>query len=89
MPDFVISALGGAILALIVYSVVNTIGTILFKRTGQQGSGLVRLVYGVSGAALGIFFGLFFIWLLVTGIRSVGAVAEAQVNASAPARSAG
>ncbi len=87
VPDFVISALGGAILALIVYSVVNTIGTILFKRTAQQGSSLVRLVYGLSGAALGIFFGLFFIWLLVMGIRSIGAVAEAQVNASAPARS--
>jgi hypothetical protein len=33
---------------------------------------------------LGVFFGLFFIWLLVVGIRSLGAIAEAQVNASAP-----
>lgn len=81
VPDVVISALGGAILALIVYSLVNTLGTILFKRTGQQQSGLVRLVYGVSGAVLGIFFGLFFIWLLATGIRAVGTLAEAQVNA--------
>ena len=84
VPDFVISALGGAILALIVYSVVNTVGAILFKRTGQQGSGLVRVVYGASGAVVGIFFGLFFLWLLIMGIRSVGALAEAQVNASAP-----
>ncbi|MEP6821479.1 MAG: CvpA family protein [Chthoniobacterales bacterium] len=84
VPDFVISALGGAILALVVYSIVNTIGTILFKRTGQQNSGLVRLVYGVSGAVLGIFFGLFFLWVLITGIRSVGALAEAQVSASTP-----
>ena len=86
LPDFVVSALGGAILALLVYSIVNTIGTILFKRTGQQGSGLVRLVYGISGAVLGIFFGLFFLWLLIMGIRSVGAIAEAQVNASTPVR---
>lgn len=86
LPDFVVSALGGAILALIVYAIVNTIGTILFKRTGQQGSGLVRLVYGISGAVLGIFFGLFFLWLLIMGIRSVGAIAEAQVNASTPVR---
>ena len=56
VPDFIISALGGVILALLVYSLVNTIGTILFKRTGQQGSGLVRLVYGVSGAVLGNLF---------------------------------
>ncbi len=88
VPDFVISAIGGAILALLVYWIVNTIGTILFKRTGQQSSGLVRLVYGLSGAVLGIFFGLFFLWLLIMGIRSVGALAEAQVNASAPSRAA-
>jgi hypothetical protein len=86
VPDFVISALGGAILAMIIYSLVNTIGTILFKRTGQQESGPIRLAYGISGAALGVLFGLFFIWLLITGIRSIGAVAEAQVNASAPDR---
>ena len=86
MPDFIISALGGAILALIVYSVINTVGTILFKRTGQQESRIVRLVYGSSGAFLGLLFGLFFVWLLLVGIRSLGAIAEAQINASAPGR---
>ncbi len=85
LPDFIISALGGAILALVVYAIVNMIGTILFKRTGQQSSSLVRLVYGVSGAVLGLFFGMFFLWVLITGIRSVGALAEAQVSASRPA----
>jgi len=84
VPDFVISALGGAILAMIVYALINTVGTILFKRTGQQSSSIVRLVYGISGGVLGVFFGLFFLWLIVIGIRSIGAVAEAQVNAQAP-----
>jgi hypothetical protein len=60
VPDFVISAIGGALLAMIVYSVINSLGTILFKRTGQQGSSIVRLVWGGTGALLGIFFGLFF-----------------------------
>ncbi len=86
VPDFVISALGGVLLAMVLYSVINSLGTILFKRTGQQESSLVRLVYGVSGALLGLFFGLFFLWLYLVGIRSIGAVAEAQVNASAPGR---
>ena len=85
VPDFLISSIGGALLAMIVYSIINSIGTILFKRTGQQGSSIVRLVWGGTGAILGIFFGLFFIWLLIVGIRSLGAIAEAQVNASAPA----
>jgi hypothetical protein len=87
-PNFVLSAFGGAILAMIVYSVINTVGAILFKRTSQQGAGMVRLVYGISGAVLGVFFGLFFLWLMVVGVRSLGAVAEAEVNARAPANMA-
>ena len=81
-PDFVLSAIGGAILAFIVYAVINTIGSILFKSTAHQTSGIVRLVYGISGAMIGVLFGLFFLWLLIMGIRSVGAIAEAQVSAS-------
>ncbi|MDQ6656269.1 MAG: hypothetical protein M3Y80_10705 [Verrucomicrobiota bacterium] len=86
VPDFVISAAGGALLALIVYSAINSVGRILFKRTAQQSSRAVRLVYGVTGASLGVLFGLFFLWLLVAGVRSLGAIAEAEVNARAPAR---
>lgn len=80
MPDVVLSLLSGAILALLVYCIVNGIGTILFKRTGQQSSGLVRLVYGTSGALLGICMGAFLIWLLLVGIRSIGSVADAQAR---------
>lgn len=83
VPDFLIAAAGGALLAMIVYSVINTVGTILFKRTSQQSSSVVRLVYGVTGALLGAFFGLFFLWLLIVGVRSLGSVAEAEVNAGA------
>ncbi|HKP05097.1 MAG TPA: CvpA family protein [Chthoniobacterales bacterium] len=80
-PDFLISMLGGALLALVVYGVIASLGSILFKRTAQQSSGTVRLVYGLSGALAGLCFGAFFIWLILVGIRSVGSVAEAQVNA--------
>lgn len=86
VPDFVITAFGGAMLAMILYSLINTVGAILFKRTAQQSSSTIRLLYGASGAALGFFFGLFFIWLTIVGIRSVGAIAEAEINARAPAR---
>ena len=80
-PDFILSMIGGAILALIVYGVIASLGSILFKRTAQHLSGSVRLLYGFSGALTGIVFGLFFIWLILVGIRSVGAVADAQVQA--------
>ena len=81
MPDLVISVLAGAILAVIVYGVIATLGAILFKRTSQQSSGAVRLVYGLSGALIGICFGMFLIWLILVGIRSVGSIADAQVQA--------
>lgn len=80
-PDPVLSMIGGALLALIVYGVIASLGSILFKRTAQQSAGTIRLVYGLSGALAGLFFGAFFIWLILVGIRSVGSVAEAQVHA--------
>jgi len=81
IPDIVISAVAGIILAVTVYGIIASLGAILFKRTAQQGSGVLRLVYGLSGALLGICFGAFFIWLLLVGIRSAGSIADAQVQA--------
>ena len=85
LPDIALSAVAGALLAMMIYAVINTLGALLFKRTAQQESGFVRLVYGASGAFLGLFFGLFFVWLLVTGVRSIGSIADAQVQARTPA----
>jgi Colicin V production protein len=86
MPDIVISVLAGAILAMTVYGIIATLGTILFKRTAQQSSGMVRLVYGSGGALIGICFGAFFIWLLLIGIHLAGSIADAQVQAQAKSR---
>jgi len=72
---------GGAIVALVIYGLIASLGSILFKRTAQHGSAPVRLVYGLSGALTGVVFGLFFIWLILVGIRSVGSIADAQVQA--------
>ena len=79
-PDLFISIVAGAILALVVYAVVTAFGAILFKRTSQQSAGIVRLLYGVCGAALGVFFGLFGVWLAVVAIRSAGAIASADLR---------
>jgi hypothetical protein len=80
MPDDILSMLGGAILALLAYAIITTLGTILFKRTSQHEAGVVRIIWGSSGAFLGIFFGLFFIWLVFAGVRLIGSVASAQVH---------
>jgi hypothetical protein len=57
---------------------VSGVGAILFKRTAQQEPGPVRFVYGFAGAILGLFFGLFLLWLTVVSVRAVGALAEGQ-----------
>jgi membrane protein required for colicin V production len=88
MPDIILSILGGAVLALVVYALVTSIGTILFKRTGQQNSKLVRVAYGLAGAVVGLFFGTFLLWMIVVSIRAVGAVADAQVRSRASSQAA-
>src|SRR5262249_51164722 len=80
IPDPVLSILCGAILAFAAYLVVSGIGAILFKRSAQPESGLFYLVYGFAGAILGLFFGLFLLWLTVVGVRAVGALAEGQAR---------
>jgi hypothetical protein len=80
MPDPILSVLAGAVLALVVYAVITGLGTILFKRTSQHDSAFVRFFYGLSGAVLGIFFGAFLVWMVVFGVRSLGAVADAKVR---------
>jgi hypothetical protein len=89
MPDPVLSILCGAILALAVYALVSGIGAILFKRTFQQESGLLYLIYGFAGAILGLFFGVFLLWLTVASVRAVGALAEGQAGSQSRAAAHG
>ena len=83
LPDALLSILAGAIFALVIYAIISGIGSALFRRTDQHDSLVVRLVYGSSGAVLGVFFGLFMVWLMIVGIRSVGSVANAEVREQA------
>jgi uncharacterized membrane protein required for colicin V production len=89
MPDIILSTLAGTALALVVYAVINGLGTIFFRRTSQHESALVRLVYGAGGAVVGSFFGAFLVWLVVVGVRSIGAVADAKVQEQSSSVSAG
>ena len=78
MPDIVLSILGGTVLALAVYASINFLGMIFFRRTGQQNASLFQLIYAISGAAIGLFFGAFLFWMIVVSVRAIGALADAQ-----------
>ena len=83
MPDALLSIFAGALFAVIVYAVISGIGSALFRSTNQHNSLIVRSIYGSTGALLGVFFGLFLVWLIVVGVRAVGSVADASVQAQA------
>jgi uncharacterized membrane protein required for colicin V production len=85
VPEFLMSILIGAIIAVFIYAGINALGTMLFRRTGQHASAVVRLIYGIGGACLGIFFGAFVVWLIVVTVRSLGALAETRAEQQAAA----
>ena len=78
-PDFILTILAGAILGVATFLVLIALGRIIFRRTADQQSGLVRLGYGLSGAVMGMLFGVFTLWLLALGVKILGTVAEAQM----------
>src|SRR3989440_12467082 len=83
MPDALLSILAGAIFALIIYAVISGTGSALFRRTDQHESFIVRLLYGSTGALLGVVFGVFFVWMIVVAVRSIGSGAKAQIREQA------
>jgi Colicin V production protein len=84
LPDPILAALGGAILAFILFAAINLIGAFLLKKTAQQPSRVIRLIWGFSGALLGILLGVFTLWITFTGIRMVGSVAQARLHSQNP-----
>src|SRR5256885_16925 len=89
LPDALLSILASALFALIIYAVISGIGSALFRRTNQHDSLIIRLLYGSTGAVLGVFFGLFLVWMIVVAVRSIGSVADAQVREQASDASVG
>jgi hypothetical protein len=76
----------GLTAAVAFYVVAAVLSSLLFKKTSQQRSGLVRLIFGVGGGVFGLIFGLLMLWGGISLVRMVGAVAEGEQRA--PARGA-
>src|SRR5882762_1414551 len=83
LPDALLSILASAIFGLVIYAIIGGIGSALFRRTDQHASLIVRLLYGSTGAVMGAFFGLLLVWMITVAIRSIGAVANAEVREQA------
>jgi hypothetical protein len=84
LPDFLFGLVVGFGVGFFSLFAIAILGSLLFKRTAHQRSGIVRFVWGVGGAFFGLLIGLLFLWGGISIIRGVGALAEARIAAGAP-----
>ena len=70
----------GSVVTLVILGLSLFLGAILFKRTGQQPSGALRLFYGIGGSFFGLLTALVILWGGITIIRSLGVIAQTSVG---------
>jgi hypothetical protein len=79
-PGFEIVAgiLVGFVLALTVYLSLTILSFLLFKKTRDNSSSVIRWTYGFGGAIMGFLVGLVFVWAAVSGVRALGGIAAGK-----------
>lgn len=85
LPHFLSPLVGGALAGILIWGGVSVVSAIVFRKTEDQGFGLIRLFYGFSGAALGFVSGLLVLGLAVWGVRFFGSFAEGLQKGTASA----
>lgn len=78
-PEQVLGAVGGIVFGCVVYLAITIVSAILFKKTSDQSVTLVRVGYGLSGAAIGAVYGLVLVGAFALGLRLLGSVAETKL----------
>lgn len=70
----------GTVAGLAAYVGVAFLSALLFKRTAQQRTTLLRLIYGGGGALIGVFAGVSVLWGALFFVRGFGGVLETSVE---------
>lgn len=78
-PERVLAAVGGLVLGVVVYLGITIVSAVLFKKTSDQSVTLVRVGYGLAGAAIGAVYGLVLVGAFALGLRMLGTVAETKL----------
>lgn len=81
---FFIGLLTGSFAALFILGALLLFGAVIFKRTAQQPSSMIRLLYGIGGAFFGFLTGLLLLWGGISLIRASGAIAESAMTNRSP-----
>lgn len=74
----------GGGLAFAAFALIWLIGALVFKRTEHQGSGLVKLFWGLGGAFFGLILGVFLLWGGISILRTLGVLAESRLSSFGP-----
>jgi hypothetical protein len=75
-PRFLRPLVAGILVAFLIWGAVTSVSAIVFRRTDEQGVGVVRAFYGLSGAVLGLISGLLLLGLGAWGVRLAGSLAD-------------
>jgi Colicin V production protein len=72
--------LAAILIWILSFNIIALVGRLLFKRTRDCESPIVRLIYGVGGGIIGLGYGLLFVWCVLIGLKVIGRIAENQVE---------
>lgn len=81
VPAPLVAVAVGLVVALAIYALAWIISALLFKRTGQQPSAILRLFFGAGGGLLGAFIGLTVVWAGLLFVRGLGGFYEGMLEA--------
>lgn len=81
-PPQVTQIIAGVAAGLLTMIAISTLGRVFFKRTADQKAGAARWSFGVMGAVLGLAFGGLVFFVASEMVRLMGALAQANVQAT-------
>jgi hypothetical protein len=70
----------GTLAGLAVYVGVAFLSALLFKRTAQQRTVFLRMIYGGGGVLIGVFVGISVLWAALLFVRGFGGMLETSVE---------
>lgn len=85
VPAPLVALVLALVIAIGVYAVAWLLSALLFKRTAQQPSALLRLVFGGGGAVVGAVIGLTLVWAALLGVRGLGGFYQGILEGRPPA----
>jgi hypothetical protein len=80
VPSLFLLPVSAALIWILSFNTIILVGRLLFKRTREYESPLLRLISGFGGGIIGLCYGLLFVWCVVIGLKVIGRIAVNQVE---------